>query len=900
MEIDIRGDGNIIGDHNVIIKNLITVQDISGIFSGGYHRLSRTYLAPWSVFEKADLEYFERRLWLEEQINAFLERHSHGYFIIEAEAGVGKTAFLAELVKRFGFVHHFVELAPGQAGIVMGLMNLTAQLIRACLSEDKVEEILHTVMGLFPMNREDNLTEPVSPSAAAYSNYLLDLLNKVAAKHPGEKIILVVDGLDIAGTPPGQNVLGLPCVLPEGVFVIVSHRPVSISLDIHPKTPWCKVQLMANSPDNLDDMRRYLRKVIKRPAIQDALSCSHCTEDWFVEAVVNKCAGVWIYTQYIIYEIEKGTRAPVDLTSLPFGMPQYYARYWKEWRNQKDWYTIYLPVLGMLAAARKTLCANDLLSLAGLKIRKEALHRLLNEKWRDFVTTIEDHCYKFSHATLYDFCEGLVREHELSPEDQALINELKLATMEHALQIARKAKDIEMRRDAALTLAKVRWFDYLATIPLQKQTTGIPSDLYTRLCAVLATCGVFASDAALRAIFADERITPWRDRLPEAHNPHNRIRITVDFLSNRFSADQHNALVLFLYVLVEQIHPGDACYDRLVELANELEHMVERGKINAQMENVLVYLDLAGGFLATSAERCYIVEVISSILQSQQLLTKYEIHLHVHRAINYGYLGQLDKAAADYRKAWQLIETKESLTSYSHTAARIFLGAGNIDREKGSQIDPQKDPSSRTKLLNQARNSYLQAAKLAEDYGRDLLLIITIYIELSWCYALLRGWKKAEQTYHKALDRLTHVEDPQARVNYKARALETGSNIHWERGEYTFNEQHDAVTALNAYQRAYDIVQEELDMLKGVLGEIDALTIAYLNAGDYQLAISKLPDCSGPQSFDKACKHWQTALSLAQAWGLLDLEQEAQSRLEEHTVCPKENTSGVAGFEGGR
>jgi len=48
--------------------------------------------------------------------------------VIEAPAAVGKTAFLADLVGRRGWVHHFVELAPD--ALAAG-RSLAARVVRA-------------------------------------------------------------------------------------------------------------------------------------------------------------------------------------------------------------------------------------------------------------------------------------------------------------------------------------------------------------------------------------------------------------------------------------------------------------------------------------------------------------------------------------------------------------------------------------------------------------------------------------------------------------------------------------------------------------------------------------------------------------------------------------------------
>jgi hypothetical protein len=54
---------------------------------------------------------------LTEQFDSFLAESSSGYFVLEAKAGLGKTALLAYLVKERGYIHHFVELGPAQTGL---------------------------------------------------------------------------------------------------------------------------------------------------------------------------------------------------------------------------------------------------------------------------------------------------------------------------------------------------------------------------------------------------------------------------------------------------------------------------------------------------------------------------------------------------------------------------------------------------------------------------------------------------------------------------------------------------------------------------------------------------------------------------------------------------------------
>ena len=101
---------------------------------------------------------------------------------------------------------------------------------------------------------------------------------------------------------------------------------------------------------------------------------------------------------------------------------------------------------------------------------------------------------------------------------------------------------------------------------------GIPRELNLKLRETLLDCGPFDDDGQLRAVFADERLRPWRYSLPQAHSQTGRVDTTIDFLhTKRRSDSQANALVLLLQVLAERANAGDACHPRLKSLAQALE-----------------------------------------------------------------------------------------------------------------------------------------------------------------------------------------------------------------------------------------------------------------------------------------------------------------------------------------
>jgi len=80
---------------------------------------------------RLDLDHFAGRDWLLDELDSFLRDNDRGYFVLEAGAGLGKTTFMAWLVKTRNYIHHFSELAPGLDNVERALKNLAAQLVLA-------------------------------------------------------------------------------------------------------------------------------------------------------------------------------------------------------------------------------------------------------------------------------------------------------------------------------------------------------------------------------------------------------------------------------------------------------------------------------------------------------------------------------------------------------------------------------------------------------------------------------------------------------------------------------------------------------------------------------------------------------------------------------------------------
>ncbi len=382
------------------------------LFSGSYERLRDAYIPADAVFRRAGVDSFCGREWLTGHLDAFLKAHDRGYFVLEAAAGMGKTAFLAHLVRQRGYIHHFAETSR-ETG--MALRSLTAQVILTCeLSGEGIPAVL--------------------PPIAGQPAYFAQMLERASAKLRmgpiaglGNKLVIIVDGLDEAVPGQQENAFGLPEEPPKGVYFVISKRPVPVRLRSG-DTPRVQEQIHADRVENLRDLRTWLEARVEDEAIRRAVRPA--TETDFVEAVLRRSQGVWIYVHYLLAEIAHNV-GPVDLNVLPRGLWEYYAKFWQSWRDKhiQDWDTFDLKVLATLAALQEESTAEFLRAQSGTQREFAELRRRLERDWRAFIAVTDGTParYRIYHASLRQFFEGTVESQDTG--DREFIRELAEATV---------------------------------------------------------------------------------------------------------------------------------------------------------------------------------------------------------------------------------------------------------------------------------------------------------------------------------------------------------------------------------------------------------------------------------------------------------------------------------------
>jgi len=266
------------------------------------------------------IQDFTGRKFVFEEINEFLKTNRKGYFVLEAEPGVGKSAILAKCVEMLNrrCVTHFNSQPDGIISAKTFLENACIQLIEGFNLKNKYQ--------------------PLPENALENGNFLGRLLGEVTAKlSSGKKLIFVVDALDEVDLnlqSSGSNVLYLPNDLPDNVYFIVSKRPEFLPMPTGNRKVF---DLMDYSAESLADVKAYLAKrTEKSESIQNWIDRQSVQREQFVTAVAQKSENKFIYLRYILDEIEGGTYNDVSLNDLPAGLQEYYQKHWAQMMGRED------------------------------------------------------------------------------------------------------------------------------------------------------------------------------------------------------------------------------------------------------------------------------------------------------------------------------------------------------------------------------------------------------------------------------------------------------------------------------------------------------------------------------------------------------------------------------------
>ncbi len=374
--IDKVRDGKIVRAENIVLPNRsphfqARSEDLRQAFGDLIIEKTKDFVGRQFVFDALD---------------TFLLDQENGYFIIEGDPGIGKSALLAQLVKQRGYLHHFNVALQSITKPQQFLSSICAQLI-----------------SLFHL---DDVKEPED----AYKNgAFLNQLLKEASRRLGsdERLVIAIDALDeadITGLKARENVLYLPENLPKGVFIVATtrfkhHIPLLVSNSKLKK-------LEHDSKENIQDVRLYIQFYLNDEQMNHQLQLWNITSSDFTEKLLTKSEGNFMYLHYVLPAIRAGSFLTGTVDDLPQGLKQYYGFHWAQMKGQyaKAFDTVYKPVVCVLAAAKESVSVDQIAAFTGLE--HDQVSQVVKE-WREFLHEMKTFdsvpVYRIYHTTFQEF-----------------------------------------------------------------------------------------------------------------------------------------------------------------------------------------------------------------------------------------------------------------------------------------------------------------------------------------------------------------------------------------------------------------------------------------------------------------------------------------------------------------
>lgn len=354
-------------------------------FDDRYSPLAEKLISFTDLIEEKTTGFVGRRFALD-AVDRFVATHRSGYFVIEGEPGIGKTALVAQIAKTRSYVHHFVVATLGINGPEQFLENICAQLIAR-----------------YGLARPSYLPAEASRDGV-FLNGLLSEVSRGLAE--GDTAVVLIDALDevSATRDVRQNVLYLPPSLPKGVFFVVTTRPrehEDLALLVDRREFF---QFEASSAMNRSDVLELVTRFTERPAMSRRLAELGLTAADLANRLLDKAEGNFMYLHHVLPEIESGRFGGDHLDELPQGLQAYYESHWRRMRGTGgEWLEYRQPVIVHLAAAREPVSARQLARWTGLPT---TLVRDALRDWREFVQVENvgsDKRYRIYHLSFQDF-----------------------------------------------------------------------------------------------------------------------------------------------------------------------------------------------------------------------------------------------------------------------------------------------------------------------------------------------------------------------------------------------------------------------------------------------------------------------------------------------------------------
>lgn len=415
---------------------------------------NETLLSPKTIQQfQQQLEFLSQNYFEREEINTqveeFLNANDKGVLTIEGEAGTGKSALMASLVRRYkdkqhyNCAWHFITWRSGS--------NRTAHFIQGLLQQ------LETIYDLTDFKHQNGDGKTLNEyEIMPYFNALFDTVSFQTDITSNQKLLIVIDALDEVASDDtskindNYNTFFIPRTLPPHIYIIISSRDFNRQIYSEPNE---SIALQ----DHNADVRGYISHQLKNKTIETWASEHKLSDKAFVDLLWERSEQRFIYLFYVFKSINHYE----ETEDLPHGLNKYYAvEYERFFEGKKDAKVQVKFVLAAISNFRPDISWRRLCVYCDLT--GEKLDELIAD-WLKICLIVQEQeaglvFYRFSHLSFYEFIEKHKQEALASSKHSLEAHERLANLLNRALYIDKNTQNVKFNvsplklRDESLRL----------------------------------------------------------------------------------------------------------------------------------------------------------------------------------------------------------------------------------------------------------------------------------------------------------------------------------------------------------------------------------------------------------------------------------------------------------------
>lgn len=305
---------------------------------------------------------FTGRGWIVDELDGWIASSRTKACVLVGDPGVGKSAIVAWLTRVADHRIAAVHFCESQDARTLDPHQFVASLV------SQLHGRLPAYAALLRDTAAFSLGDPASQA-------FLELVAEPAHKlePPAEPQLMLVDALDEAAGGNGETILEILAAharsLPEWLRVVATARPdPRILAELQ---AWKRFDLAADRPDNVADLREYVRVQARERTAGWAAAADCRDSDYLAQQIERVSAGNFLVARLLIETLAEGEQSLQRLRELPPGLQSFHHELFaRSLRDLSEFDEHYCLLLGVVSVARQALSLQALAAILGRSERE--------------------------------------------------------------------------------------------------------------------------------------------------------------------------------------------------------------------------------------------------------------------------------------------------------------------------------------------------------------------------------------------------------------------------------------------------------------------------------------------------------------------------------------------------